>query len=340
MKKLLNIIILLIMFVCIFPVITNATNVNSVKIRVEGISDTIIETEEEYTTLAVTAWDAVKELLDSENIPYVHSFSTFWGVESVYISSINGEAAGNFGGYDGWLYIVNGTMPIEGSANNYYIKNNDEIVFYYGDFAPGTLIPEITVNNNVKAGSQFEVDLKSTYDEYDENWNPTPKTVKIPDVKVAFNGADYITNEEGKVTLEAPITTGSYNLSISKVAGNGLPAIVRETIKINVEEAVLIESLSLSNNNSLVVGSNVCNAVVKNYTTKTIIPKLIFAVYNGTRLEKVIFSKAGDSLVEVGQSKTISVSLALDNINNYTAKVFVFESFESIHPLSVAKTFD
>lgn len=145
----------------------------TVNLSVEGIDDTIlqeIEVDVEPTNNEPTALDALEQGLDAEGIDY--SLEHYdWGV---MVTSIANEEGGTFGGWDGWMYEVNGISP-EVGADAYTVDENDHVLFYY------SRSPEISTESVIKAGDedpQVEVELKG--DEFlqgaedPENWSVDP----------------------------------------------------------------------------------------------------------------------------------------------------------------------
>ncbi len=236
-------------FVMMFSMLTGmavygeGTSEKSVSIRIEGINKTIIN-EKDYRTEKNTVYEAVYELLSEKDIPMLVSDSEY----GKYISSIDDDAAGNFGGYDGWMYLVNGSSPSD-SIDSCNIKDGDEIILYYGGYDPQTLIPKVELSQEkVETGDDFTITISSTYFDWDKNENVTST---IDDVKIEFDGKTYHSNKDGKATLVAPFNPGKYELKISKVREDGYPLIVRDTIYITV-----IEDLTLDANKHLTKSLN------------------------------------------------------------------------------------
>ena len=319
MKKNAVIICSVMMLACFSTLTVLATDSVAVKIRVEGISNTIVATGEGYTTQATTVLDALIELLENENI--LNTITN--GQYGKEIVTIDGQTKAHFGGYDGWMYLVNETMPIN-SIENCPINNNDEIVVFYGEYPPGTLIPQITVSDKIYAGGQFTVDLQSTYCEYlPPDWNPVIKTVKISGAKVTFNGVDYVTGEDGKATVTAPGVVGDYVLSISKQVEGSLPAIVRNTVKVKVLKPVEVDASSLT-----------CAVPVKNNTSSTITARLILGVYKDGVLVAVGYSQVEQGVIAAGESVVLNATANVQMSAGYYTRVFVVRDLENMEPLT------
>lgn len=190
-----------------------------VGIRVEGSSNSIVNKEITVTS-AVYAADALKQVLDSENISYDIQDGT-WGQ---YINSIDGETAGKFGGYDGWLYLVNGDMASVG-VGEYKIEDGDELVFYYGMYPPDTLIPQVIIQpENPKVGDSLTITVTSSY--YDWNTGNTVE-LKVQNADINFNSKTYTTDVNGQAIVSSPDDKGTYTLKVSKDNEGSYPGIVR-----------------------------------------------------------------------------------------------------------------
>lgn len=88
-----------------------------------------------YSTQTANVFETVQKLLDDSGIPYQAS--------NVYFSSIATQNAGFFGGWDGWMYMVNGKSPSVGMGD-YILSDGDDILLYYGDFEQ-TVYPQLAV---------------------------------------------------------------------------------------------------------------------------------------------------------------------------------------------------
>ena len=195
------------------------TDGEKVRIRVEGSSYSMVNKEITVTS-AVYAVDALKQVLDSENITY----DIQDGVWGQYINGIDGETAGKFGGYDGWLYLVNGEMASVG-VGEYKIEDGDELVFYYGMYPPDTLIPQVDIQPvNPKVGDNLTITVTSSY--YDWNTGSTVE-LKVQNAEISFNGKTYATDANGQAIVPSPADKGTYTLKVSKDNDGSYPSIVR-----------------------------------------------------------------------------------------------------------------
>ncbi len=199
----------------------------TVKVRIEGIEDNILN-EEVTVKGSLNVLNAIKKALDRENISYNIEKSQY----GAYIKGINGEVAGKFGGWDGWLFLVNGISASE-SADSIKVNDGDYILLYYGMFEPDTLIPKISAPNTVKAGKRFTVKVSSSYYDWNDN---AEKEVFIENATVEINGEKYSTDKNGEAEISV-LTPGDYEIKVYKNNISSYPSIVRsEPFYISVEK--------------------------------------------------------------------------------------------------------
>ena len=186
-------------------VVTEVPEGDTFTLRIEGNSSCIFEGEltfSEGETLqnVLLAFDEA-----NENV-------TFKGTADSYISEINGEASGKFGGWDGWLFLLNGKMSDVG-ISDVRLKKGDSVVFFYGDpyGANGFLFPEYSVSEG-----------KITF---------TADGKPIEGLTVTLNGKEYLTDAAGSVSCAA----GKYTLQIGKYAESGLSLVLRLPENTSVE---------------------------------------------------------------------------------------------------------
>ena len=214
---------------------SSPTDTIQAAIRVEGAYDTIAQADSFTVTNDgdLSPAEVVTQFLESEQIDYVMADYNGTG----YISEINGEKAGIFGGYDGWLGAVNGDL------NAYTVNDGDEVLFFYGDwpsgYAPSTYIPIIDAGTaNYEPGQAMKIHVTAAYEEteYDENWNPISTqviTIDLPDVDVAVNNWAGRTDVNGLITIPASaFSTGNQKIYFSQENENASPGIVRTVVDI------------------------------------------------------------------------------------------------------------
>lgn len=196
----------------------------SVTVRIEGISKNLY-----YNTVDIPY---TGENLTVQNaLMYVDQQSddiTITGVENGWITAVNDEKQASFGGWDGWLYTVNGVSPTD-TVNDHMLSDGDSVVLYYGDpYGVGMQYPEIDTSKITDGILTFT--SKDT--SYDADYNPTVVTNPVKDAKVELGTEDgsvsYTTDENGSINIDDKyLTEGNHSISISKVSENGLPLVLR-----------------------------------------------------------------------------------------------------------------
>jgi len=225
--KILSLLLALVTLSCLaIPVSAES---NSVTLRIEGISENFYYSTVEISESATVADVIISADANSDKITVV-------GAESFYITDINGEIAGTFGGWDGWSYMVNGEIPAVG-IGDYTVKNGDTIVVYYSDsFGVGMQYPVMDTSKI----SEGILTFTSTDTTYDENYNPTTTVNPVADMTVLFDNTEYKTDKQGSVTVaKEQLTAGEHSIQVSKASENGVPLVLRfaPDAKVTIAEA-------------------------------------------------------------------------------------------------------
>ncbi|MDF2674467.1 MAG: surface/cell-adhesion protein [Clostridiales bacterium] len=165
-----------------------------------------------YTQGKVTVYSFVMKALNSMGIKSNVSYS--YGAP--FIASINDIAGGKFGGWDGWMYFVNGVDPGVGMTD-LEVKAGDEILVYYGDWGIKPL--EITLPGTASKVQTIEVSVKADG--------------KGVAADVWVNGKKYITDANGILTLTID-EVGSLEVYAEKLDEKGKPMYVRSVKKVIV----------------------------------------------------------------------------------------------------------
>ncbi len=193
-----------------------------VTLRVEGIEANIFTDTIELPAggETVTALTVLKEALDGAGIVYEIKEADFGS----YVASINNETEASFGGFDGWIFAVNGELAATG-AGDYEVRENDEILFYYGLFPPDTLIPSVEIfPAQPKVGKSIQVTVTATYYDWTENKDTT---VAVENAAVTFEESIYLTDAKGQATIPAVQEAGTYSFYVDKDREGDLPVIAR-----------------------------------------------------------------------------------------------------------------
>lgn len=215
MKRIFSIVtVLAVLFGCITFTV-KAESDSSVFVRIEGADKTLYSDKVVFSLTASTTVADVLAYLDesSEDI-------SISGLSDGYISEINGEKAAAFGGWDGWFYAVNGSVPDVGVAG-YTVSEGDNIVIYYGDYP--CQYPRIDVRQFYKGVLKFE-----SYDTvYDAEWNPTSAWAPIVGAAVTVGDSVCITDEQGMIYADTSKLFGPVTIQIEKKSPSGAPAVCR-----------------------------------------------------------------------------------------------------------------
>lgn len=207
----------------------------SVTVRIEGINKNLYydTVEVPYTGDNLTVQNALM-YVDERNDDI-----TITGVESGWITAVNDDKQATFGGWDGWLYTVNGVSPTD-TVNNYKLSDGDSVVLYYGDpYGVGMQYPEVDASKI----SEGILTFTSQDTTYDADYNPIISTNPVKDATIEW-GTDggtvsYKTDENGSINIEDKyLTEGNHSLAISKLSENGIPLVLRlaPDYEINVPE--------------------------------------------------------------------------------------------------------
>lgn len=234
------------------------------ELQVDGISGSIYAKQQviiKNTAKPATALDLLKQALDQANpkISYKVVDSSFGS----YVSSINGQAAGSLGGWDGWMYEVNGIAPSEG-ADAYELKSADVVRFYYSrwpaisttaQIANGAANPSVEVT---LIGDEFTEDAVSS-----NNWSIQTGNTELQVNTISLDGNKATvsftgTAKGGTITLKAlgaALAGNTDSDAIAVVVPRVLSGSTDQTIAINGDEkSVLITesgAAPLTNNVSL-----------------------------------------------------------------------------------------
>ena len=194
----------------------------TVKLRIEGINENLFydDVTVPYTSESLTVQDMIIYADEqNENLTVVGAEGA-----SPYITSINGDAAGAFGGWDGWLFTVNGIEAATG-INGVNLADGDSVLFYYGDpYGVGMQYPEVDLSEINKRVIKFT----SADTSYDLDYTPVVTVNPVAGATVYFEGTEYVTDDEGKITVQRDLLSeGVHAIQIEKKAENGLPLVLR-----------------------------------------------------------------------------------------------------------------
>ena len=308
-------------------------NGKNISIRVEGISETILEEQTVIVEADVekTALYILKEILGSIGIDYTLSN---YG-ETEYVQSINGEEEATFGGWDGWIFLVNSETVMVG-AGEYVVGDRDEIVFYYGSFPPDTLIPQIEIYpSRPKVGNDIIITVKSSYYDYSKD---EVIDVLVQDAVISFDSSNYLTDENGQVVIENITSQGEYIFNVSKDIEGSFPQLLRTgniSVFVEIDYYTILDMYFTDLSGNSIISFNSEELVVANVeATKNLenhAPGLLMIVlYNENgALKDIKFMRIN---LEQGQSTTFGAGVRLEEGDKI--KAFVWENFMGMRHLS------
>ena len=214
MKRIASVLTVITLLTSLFCFGAAAEGTVQVTLRIEGINSNFY-----YDTLKL---EENATVLDALKMANADADLDMKGLEEGYITEVNGEAAATFGGWDGWLFRVNGISPTV-SCREYVLQNNDQIVFYYSDeYGVGMQFPQVEVlENGVIRFTSEDVT-------YDADFNPVTQVNSVTGAQVTLEGKTYQTDENGEISVGQDITqSGEYRLQIERYADSGVPTVLR-----------------------------------------------------------------------------------------------------------------
>lgn len=204
----------------------------SITLRIEGTKANLY-----YDTVKIPYSDT---LTLQEALTYIDEQNDSFAitVESAYITEVNGEAAGQFGGWDGWLYKVNGAEAAV-SIDSLTLAAGDSVLLYYGDpYGVGMQFP-VADTTDIDNGIMRFTSNDTTYD---ENSKATTSVKPVVGATVIWDNntgtTEYVTDENGEIKIAAnELTAGTHRVQISKKGDSGIPLVLRMTpdFKVTVE---------------------------------------------------------------------------------------------------------
>ncbi len=190
----------------------------TVTARIEGIEGNLF-----YGDITLSGDNSVLTVAEAAftqaGIEYETSVSPYGGS---YITQAAGLREGAYGGYEGWLYYVDGISPPV-SMSLHILQGGEEVVFIYTDFE--VLVPMVETARDDKG---VTVMVTADVTTYDENWNAVVTRQPVADVQVTVDGTAYVTDAQGKVLLnETDSAKEQVTFAVEKKNALGLPALVR-----------------------------------------------------------------------------------------------------------------
>ena len=161
----------------------------------------------------------LQKVLKEVNVNCIIAESAYGGS---YVDTIGDLQAGTYGGYDGWLYYVDGISPLVG-ISEYALAGGEFVQVIYADF--DVLVPVVAAQRD-RAGI-VTISITADVSTYDENWNVTVTREPVADATVTVDGETYTTDAEGKVVLSAALSAKeTVSVQVGKKNAVGLPALL------------------------------------------------------------------------------------------------------------------
>ncbi len=179
-----------------------------VSVRIEGVSRTYYSGD---VTLEADG-SAMQAVVAAANAASI----TLTGADSGYISAVADEKAGAFGGWDGWMYRVNGKDQTVG-LGDYKLADGDAVVLFYGGYP--TQFPKMSLEGTVLTFVSDDL-------AFDADYNATPVIAPIVGATVTVGDKTFVTDEKGQVDI-AELADGTYPVQIEKKDASGAPVVVR-----------------------------------------------------------------------------------------------------------------
>lgn len=195
----------------------------TVSFRVEGTDKNLYYNAKEAVLEGDTVLSVLERVLKAEEIAYTVKESVYGGM---YVSAIGGVEEASFGGYDGWLFYVNG-MDAPVTIDSYKLEGGEDVVVAYCDpyGMPATVLPKVSTD---KKDGIATVTVTADVTSYDENWNPIVSTVAVDGAKLTVDGTAYVTDENGTVKLSAEASAKeTVSFQIEKMTEDGKPLVLR-----------------------------------------------------------------------------------------------------------------
>ena len=213
------------MLVSAFAISVSA-EAGNVSVRIEGAQKNIFEGE---VSLDITDETTVADVLTA--LVAEDDTIKITGIDTGYITEINGEKADQFSKpddyiYDGWQYAVNGEAPSVG-ISGMNVAEGDEIVLFYGDYP--SQVPVMDTDKLEQGVLTFEsYDYVNGYmDDESGEWISEYDWCPVVGATVTLNTDSYTTDENGAISFDLSKYEEFVTVQISRISVNGAPNVCR-----------------------------------------------------------------------------------------------------------------
>ena len=221
MKKFISVVLAALMLVSAFAISVSA-EAGNVSVRIEGAQKNIFEGE---VSLDITDETTVADVLTA--LVAEDDTIKITGIDTGYITEINGEKADQFSKpddyiYDGWQYAVNGEAPSVG-ISGMNVAEGDEIVLFYGDYP--SQVPVMDTDKLEQGVLTFEsYDYVNGYmDDESGEWISEYDWCPVVGATVTLNTDSYTTDENGAISFDLSKYEEFVTVQISRISVNGAP---------------------------------------------------------------------------------------------------------------------
>ncbi len=197
---------------------------SNIQISIEGPQSTLAS----GTSIGKNAMEALVKFAAENELALA-------GAESNYITKIGQISAGNYGGYDGWMYAVQRNnvwiTPTVGMTD-FKLSDSDRILVYYGDFSTELVHQAVVSPSSPTPGQEFQVSVtKETWD-----WtNNRPVITPAAGVKVSLGSQSAITDANGAATFASGLpAVGKVEGEITGYVLDASPLVVRQPFSVTV----------------------------------------------------------------------------------------------------------
>ncbi|MDH6430143.1 MULTISPECIES: DUF4430 domain-containing protein [unclassified Paenibacillus] len=198
---------------------------------------------------AGNALGALEKLALQTNLPITNPSGS-------YVTGIGSIAAGSFGGYDGWMYVVSRDgkwINPDVGMSDFVLKDSDQVLVYYaGDDTK--LVDSVTLSKaNLKEGDSFTVTVTSKTWKWDAATNTSsPVTAKAAGVQVQIGAHKVTTNAKGEAVFSGNMPAGDYTLTVTGYREGKAPTIAKYTKALKVISKNVTASLTVEGPEGLI----------------------------------------------------------------------------------------
>ncbi|MRN51501.1 S-layer homology domain-containing protein [Paenibacillus monticola] len=208
-----------------------------VPLTVEGPEGTLAQ----GSTYAGNVFEALQKLATEKSLPLVIT-------KDNYVTGIGNVVAGNYGGWDGWSYVVSRAgqwiYPDVGMSG-FALQAADRVLIYYGGSDTDVVNSVIISQGQPTEETPFTVTVTKKKWVWNGNTSTSdPVTALAGDVKVQV-GTQTVSTDAYGVASFAGLSAGNYSLTITGYRSENVPVVVKYTQALKVAPKNVTASLSV-----------------------------------------------------------------------------------------------